>query len=115
MTKYFSVKELACSHCNVNGMQQPMLEKLDLFRVRWGKPLVLTSAYRCEFHNKAIGGAPNSQHVKGLAVDVTWSSYTGKEKAALLKLAMEIFTGIGLHKQFLHVDDRPGEQLVWFY
>lgn len=115
MTKYFTESELACKHCQVNGMQQATLEKLDLFRVRWGKPILLTSAYRCEFHNTAVGGAPNSQHIKGTAVDISWSSYTGKEKAKLLTLAMEIFTGIGLHKDFLHVDSRAGEPLLWFY
>ena len=26
-------------------------------------PITINSAYRCEAHNKAVGGSPNSQHM----------------------------------------------------
>ena len=33
------------------------------------KPMIITSGYRCKEVNKLIGGAENSQHLKGQAVD----------------------------------------------
>jgi hypothetical protein len=36
----------------------------------WGKPLTISSFFRCEKLNKKIGGSPTSQHVKGEAIDI---------------------------------------------
>lgn len=33
-------------------------------------PVEVNSAYRCENHNAIVGGAPNSKHVRGEAVDL---------------------------------------------
>ena len=33
------------------------------------KPMIITSGYRCAKLNKIVGGKPNSQHLKGQAVD----------------------------------------------
>lgn len=115
MSTFFSDTELRCPHCRVNGIHPQLLSKLNQFREKWGSPLLLTSAFRCEAHNTAIGGATNSMHIKGQAVDISWLAMSGSEKAALLKLALSGFSGIGLHKQFLHVDNRPGGPLLWFY
>ena len=35
-----------------------------------GKPLHVTSGYRCSLLNATVGGRPTSRHVLGLAVDV---------------------------------------------
>ena len=39
-------------------------------REAWGKPLTITSGYRCARHNAEVGGVPNSRHMRGLAADV---------------------------------------------
>lgn len=44
---------------------------LDPLREAWGKPVIVNSGYRCKELNKAVGGAPASQHVKGQAADIT--------------------------------------------
>lgn len=41
---------------------QPIRDKL-------GKPMIITSGYRCKELNKKVGGVPTSQHCKGQAVD----------------------------------------------
>ena len=43
---------------------------LDPVRERYGKPIIVTSGYRSEKLNRAVGGAKNSQHVTGQAVDI---------------------------------------------
>lgn len=35
-----------------------------------GKPIFISSGYRCPELNKAVGGSPNSQHMKGEAADI---------------------------------------------
>lgn len=46
-----------------------VVEALNDIQKRFGKPVVVTSGYRCEELNKAVGGVPNSQHMLGEAVD----------------------------------------------
>ena len=44
---------------------------LDQLRYYIGCPLFINSGYRCPELNKAVGGAKNSNHLKGLAADIT--------------------------------------------
>ena len=48
---------------------QPIRDKL-------GKPMIITSGYRCAEVNKLVGGVSNSQHTKGQAADFTVSGET---------------------------------------
>ena len=43
---------------------------LDSLREAYGKPIYVNSGYRCEKHNKAVGGVPKSQHMRGEAADI---------------------------------------------
>ena len=45
------------------------IRSCELTREALGGPLAILSGYRDADHNQAIGGAPDSQHVKGTAVD----------------------------------------------
>ena len=70
--KYFTEKELGIDGANaivkknmntlVNKLLDPLREKIGAIRVN--------SGYRTPAHNKQIGGATNSQHCKGEAVDI---------------------------------------------
>ena len=42
---------------------------LEEVRTRLGKPVTITSGYRCPALNAAIGGAKDSQHMRGEAAD----------------------------------------------
>ncbi len=44
---------------------------LDPLRKAWGKPITVTSGYRCLELNKAVGGSRTSQHLKGEAADIS--------------------------------------------
>lgn len=43
---------------------------LDPLRTAYRKPIYVNSGYRCEELNELIGGAKNSDHLKGMAADI---------------------------------------------
>jgi len=51
-------------------MNKDFLSLLDRARGFSGIPWQVTSGYRCEQHNKEVGGAPESDHLEGLAADI---------------------------------------------
>lgn len=82
--KYFTIAELcASSTATAKGidntptpgitqnLERLVANVLDPLREAWGKPIVVTSGYRCPELNKAVGGAKNSHHMQGMAADIT--------------------------------------------
>ena len=81
--KYFSIEELTKSNTakskgidntptqDVKNNLQKLIEAiLDPLREWYGKPIIVSSGYRCRALNEAIGGASNSQHTLGMAADL---------------------------------------------
>lgn len=54
---------------------------LDPIRERFATPMIVTSGYRCRWLNALVGGAENSQHRIGKAVDFYFSGFSAKEMA----------------------------------
>ena len=52
---------------NVKALVENVLDPL---REKYGKPIQVNSGYRCPKHNLTVGGATQSQHMKGEAADV---------------------------------------------
>lgn len=52
---------------NVKALVENVLDPL---REKYGKPIKVNSGYRCPNHNLAVGGATQSQHMKGEATDI---------------------------------------------
>ena len=56
-SRFFKKAELRCRcGCDEAKMDGKFLSKLDTLRSRYGKPIVLSSAYRCTKHNESHGG-----------------------------------------------------------
>lgn len=53
---------------------------LDPLREMYGKPITVNSGYRCPKLNATVGGAKNSQHMKGEAADITAGNKTENKK-----------------------------------
>ena len=79
-------------------------------------PLRVLSGGRCGPHNRAIGGHPNSQHMRGCATDVQ-SRNPKVSNAQLAALAFDVPEfcngGIGINENTLHLD--VGKRTTWFY
>lgn len=54
----------------VRNLEHLVLNVLQPLRDAWGKPIIVTSGYRCPLLNKAVGGVVNSQHMTGQAADI---------------------------------------------
>ena len=81
--KNFKIKEFRCRcGCEMPEEVKSNIELLvgnvlDPLRERYGKPIYVTSGYRCADHNEAVGGVANSQHLRGEAADITAGSEAG--------------------------------------
>ena len=115
--KYFTEDELACQCNNCDGeMSASFMVKVDRLREACGFPFVVTSAYRCPEHNKAVGGAARSKHTQGKAIDVALSGEQAWQVIANARRAG--INGIGVSQsgagRFIHLDDRPSFAM-WSY
>jgi len=107
LTKNFNLREFQCTCCGQVKLHPLLVQRLQLLRERVGKPLVVNSGYRCPRHNAALGGAPQSYHLRGMAADIR---VAGVSIAQLATWAEDLgFGGIGIYPGFIHVDIRPGK------
>lgn len=118
-TASFQAKEFRCK-CDICNREQvhkctpELLDKLQELRDSYGKPMILTSAYRCENHPVEAKKAVPGQHNKGTAVDILVKN--GAEAHDIMKLAYSLdFTCVVLGPGFVHVDVRDGRGTTWRY
>ena len=105
---HFSAQEMACRGTGQLVVSVDLMDKLEALRKRLGgHPLLVTSGYRSKEHNVAVGGAANSQHLYGMAVDIALANMDGAEIEGHAKMLG--FTGIGRYpgKGFIHLDLGP--------
>lgn len=115
----FSPQELASKGTVANGAGKVMLnfralDMLQALRNKLGRPLILNSAYRTPEHNRAVGGAKNSNHMQAIAYDVRMDNHNPE---AFERAAVEVgFRGIGHYpsSNFMHVDARQTSTVVRF-
>ena len=128
--KYFTIQELCKSSTAasrkidntpnsivINNLQLLVEHILDPLRERYGKPIYVNSGYRSPALNKAINGAKTSQHMKGLAADITAGSATNNK--ILFELVQELklpFDQLIDEKNFrwIHVSyaNKPRKQIL---
>ena len=113
----FQKAEFDCLHCGQNDMKPEFLEKLQLLRTMYGKPMVITSGYRCPQHPIEVAKSAPGPHATGLACDI---GVQGAEAHHLLKLSLdEGFKGIGIQQKgsgrFLHLDLASLDGRLWSY
>jgi uncharacterized protein YcbK (DUF882 family) len=65
-----------CNVCSITIIDPDHVDKLEELRKRLGVPIFINSAYRCEFHNKRIGGSERSRHMVGDATDIVVKDLT---------------------------------------
>lgn len=88
-----------------------LMAQLEIIREALGnKPITITSGYRSPEHNKAVGGEPNSYHMKGMAADFQVKGVSPKRVYELLNEMMDSGAitqgGLGIYPRWVHYDIR---------
>lgn len=102
--------------CSKTLIDEKLVEYLQKIREHFGKPVIISSGYRCERHNKSVGGATASKHKQGMAADIM---VTDIKPAEVAKYAESIgILGIGLYETekdgyFVHIDTRINKSF-WY-
>lgn len=124
MTPHFTLEELTRSStasrlgiCNepgieaISNLQNLCQEVLEPLRQHLDRPVIITSGYRCTALNRAVGGSPSSQHLRGEAADIRIHSRDeGREMMRFIIASCTFDQLIWEHKangvQWLHISCR---------
>lgn len=108
LSKHFLSYEFQCPCCNQLTIDMQLIRGLEALRVLANnRPVIISSGFRCEEHNKAVGGSLNSQHLLGKAADIKILGYSPKEiKEFAGQIPVFQNGGIGLYSTFVHLDVR---------
>ena len=116
---YFTIKELSKSSTaeklgidntptpEIRAKLNTLISALDKIREQYGKPIIVTSGYRCPELNKAVGGVNSSQHVKGEAADLV-----GRNDNETRKI-FETAKALGNFDQLLYEKNSKGS--IWVH
>ena len=125
MTKNFSLAELIFSRTAVDNnieeqFKPPDSVKINLrelaerilqpIRNKYGRPITVNSGYRCPRLNEMVGGSKNSDHMKGMAADITCQNARELyDIATLMKLPFKQLIYYK-DKNFVHVSYDPNNK-----
>lgn len=102
--KYFTITELCASQkAKAYGINNHTISAtvadnlirlvdnvLDPLRKAYGKPITVSSGYRCEKLNRLVGGVTNSDHLLGMAADLDVGSKEENKKLFQLILKLKL-------------------------
>jgi len=74
--------------------------KMDLIREAYGKPIMVSSGFRCRMHNAEVGGVGNSLHTLGRAMDCMVG-----DLERLAAIAREHCKEVIVYPTFVHIGD----------
>lgn len=128
--KYFTTKELCKSSTAtqkgidnspnseiIKNLEKLVYNILDPLREKYGKPIRVNGAYRCPELNRAVGGSKTSQHMLGLAADITVGSPEKNKELfnLIIDMGLPFDQLIDEHKfRWVHVSytDKPRKQIL---
>lgn len=106
ISEHFNRHEFSC-HCGCGfaAVDKKLNEVLEDVRKYFDAPLTINSGCRCTTYNKKVGGAQKSQHVKGMAADITVMNIAPNAVADYLERAHKRCS-VGRYDTFTHIDVR---------
>ena len=113
VSNYVLLSEFECSHCRKlppgldlsHPFYSELFDSFSILRAEWGKPINITSGYRCPEHNFDVGGSLLSAHLWGaLDCDLLPSevvNFADMVNDLTPDLRMGVYTVAG---SFVHID-----------
>lgn len=115
LSKNFESTEFDCKCknkiCSTTEIDPKLVEYLQKIRDYFGKAVTINSAYRCDKHNKSVGGANQSKHKFGQAADIKVSGIKPLKVAQYAEFIG--VKGIGQYSNFVHIDTRTNK-FFWY-
>ena len=114
LSKNFWRDEFRCKcGCGADTVDAELVSVLQSLRDAFGAAVTVNSGIRCEDHNRAGGGSPNSQHLLGRAADITVAGISPHKVHAYLAASYPKRYGMGRYDTFTHIDTRTGQAARW--
>ena len=112
----FPWADFACPCCGMVGVSSRLIDAYyELTRRIYENRIVLHSGYRCEAHNRAVGGSPRSRHTFGQAMDFHIMDLSLRDMYEVV-CCVPLFKGIGAYREWnnpgLHCDVRQ-QRIRW--
>jgi len=109
-----SLVNTSCKHCGKGNIIHELFLRLRNVEYIIGKPLNITSGYRCSEHNQKVGGSPTSSHLIGMAADIEVVSDAHRYQLVQALIRVGI-TRIGVYKNFIHcdIDQAKNQNRLW--
>jgi uncharacterized protein YcbK (DUF882 family) len=85
-----------------------LVSVLQDIRDHFGNPLLINSGFRCESHNKKIGGAKRSTHLQGRGADFVVAGVSCDDVYCYLVWKYPDVYGIKNYGNWIHLDTRSG-------
>ena len=112
----FTREEMSCKCCGRHILDEDFMNKLQSVRYAYGKPMIVTSGYRCSKHNNKVSQTGlTGVHTTGKAADI---KCYGSDAHELLRIALGFgMRGIGVNQsgdhasRFLHFDTLMDESI----
>ena len=103
----FKVREFACTDgSDPVFVSDKLVAVLQEIRSHFGRAVTINSGFRTAAKNKAVGGATYSQHLYGMAADITVKGVSPSRVAAFAETLLPGTGGIGIYGTFTHIDVR---------
>jgi uncharacterized protein YcbK (DUF882 family) len=94
-------------------MNPEFIYRLQRLRTVVGVAFTISSGFRTPEYNAIIGGAGDSQHLHGTAVDVDHQAWDGATKFKFIAAASAMGFCIGIYAKHFHIDYRSTTRVLW--
>jgi len=104
-----------CPVCGRDSIDIETVTHIDYERHHWGLPVSITSGFRCEKHNRDVGGADDSQHLFARAIDSKIVGISLRQRYDYYNSRWPDRYGIGVYPAWnmLHFDTRTNGPARW--
>ncbi len=116
LTKNFNRCEYACKcGCGLDRVHPALAALVQRIRDIIDEPVMINSGCRCAKHNKAVGGAEQSRHLKCMAADIRAKTISARSLYDIIMTAyhegfLPELGGISGYNSFVHVDVDFGQE-----
>ena len=97
LSAHFKAREFACvDGSDPSFIDDELVTLLEVLRLHFGRPVVVTSGFRTAAHNaRTAGASPHSQHLYGRAADIRVEGVPVEQAAAFAETLLPGRGGIG--------------------